>query len=99
MRYSLTQKFGFFSLNILVNASLMNEAVKANSNYNKYLEQLTYEEKEKLCARDWYLKKNGRFYGSGFLLGERSELNAYNAMSDNEKERILIQYRWNNIKR
>ncbi len=33
MRYNWTKKFGFFSLNILVNASLMNEAVKANNNY------------------------------------------------------------------
>lgn len=85
---------GLFTSGLLLNGYLMFHAAKANESYNNYLSKLPQEELEKMRARDWYLNKNGRFFGSGIVIAERAELNAYNAKSKEEQEAILTQYRW-----
>lgn len=79
---------------ITSNVYMVSQAVEANENWNKYLENLSPDELEKMRARDWFLKKHGRFFGSGILLAERIELNMYNTKTDKEKESVLTQYRW-----
>lgn len=98
MRYNLIKNIGFFAGTVAVNAALISEAIKANERYNRYLSTLSPDEIEKLKARDSYLEKNGRFFGSGVVLGERADVDAYNALSADEKERILIQYRWDMVR-
>ncbi len=99
MTYPLSKKIGFFVATFGVNAYLVSEAVKANNRYNRYLNNLSEEDLEKLQARNWYLERKGRFFGSGVILGERADIDSYNALSDHERERILVQYRWDCMRR
>lgn len=93
------KNLGIFSSGLLINGYLMFHAVKANESYNKYLANLPPEELEKIKAREWFLKKHGRFYGSGIVIAERMELDAYNGKTPREKECILTSYRWDQMRK
>lgn len=84
---------------IAFNSFCMFHAVQANNKWNNYLESLSPEEHEKMRARDWYLKKHGAFFGTGIVQGERMEFDMYKAKSEKEKDSILIQYRWDQLRK
>ena len=84
---------------LALNSYCMFHAVQANNKWNNYLASLSPEEHEKLYARDWYLSKHGAFYGTGIVQGERMDLDMYRAKSEKEKESILTQYRWDQLKK
>ncbi len=91
---NMLRKFGLFCGAVSINGYIMHHAVKANERWNKYLAQLPHDELEKLHARDWYLKKHGNLYGCGNALAERADLDMYKSKPQEEKDYILIQYRW-----
>jgi len=90
---------GYIFGGTIFNSYCMFHAFKANTKWNQYLESLSREDHEEMRARDWFLTKHGRFFGSGVVLGERVELDMYRLKSDKEKESILIQYRWDQLRK
>lgn len=88
------KNFGIFCAGIAINGYLMHHAVKANNRWNEHLASLSPQEIEKLKAREWFLKSNSIFYGTGNILLDRRELDVYKGKTDKEKEEILTAYRW-----
>ncbi len=93
------KNFAIAGAGLIFNSYCMFHAVQANNKWNNYLASLSPEEHEKLHARDWYLSKHGSFYGTGIVQGERYDLDVYKAKSEKEKESILIQYRWDQMRK
>ena len=100
--YKFAKNAGLFFGGIVINGSCMHQAVNANNKWNSYLANLPKDELEKLKARDWHIKKTDAFFGSGGgaagVLLDRALLGKFNALPEREKESILTQYRWANLK-
>lgn len=82
---------------ITTNSLLMFQAIQENKKYNQYLRELPEGEKEKLNARNWYLRRHGLFFNSEHPLLRRWDIDAYNQKSEHEKDQILIRYRWSQL--
>lgn len=83
---------------LALNTYGFHQAAKANDKWNDYLKKLPKDDLEKLRARDWYLMKHSSFFGSGCLPAERYAFDMYKGKSEAEKEQILTQYRWSQVR-